>query len=202
MEYVNLLPDNLRARELWRSRVLKWGFVALVLALLVIGYSLVIGGNVASVRQELVPLERQVAKKEELNQQFARLEEELQRAVEKKATLKEVVDQRDWACAFADIAEAAKDNAWLERTTFAKVKIRHGTSGEGTDDGEGVEEQEIVQFRFTAQGYADSNFELANFMAKLERSRLFDDVELNYSELKEFDKRERHIQFEIEGTLL
>lgn len=201
MEYVDLLPDSSRARQLWRTRVFKWGFVALALILLVIGYSFVVGSQVAAVKQELVSLEREVADKEELNQELERLEQELERTVEKQGTLNEVVDQRAWAHAFADIAEAAKDSAWLERTQFTKVKIRQKSDkSDGSDEQE--EEQEIVQIKLTARGYADSNFDLANFMAKLEKSRYFDDVELNFSELTKVDKRDRLIQFEIDGTLL
>ena len=203
MEYVDLLPDSSRARDLWRTRVLKWGFVALGFVLLVIGYSFVAGRQVAAIKQELVPLEKEVADKEALNQELKRLEQELERTVEKQGTLKEVVDQRAWAHAFADIAEAAMDNAWLERTQFTKVKIRQKSHNSGeADEDKQEEEQEIVKVKLTARGYADSNFDLANFMAKLEKSRYFDDVELNFSELTKVDKRERIIKFEIEGTLL
>jgi len=203
MEYVDLLPDSSRARQLWRTRLLKWGFVASALILLVIGYSFVVGSQVAAVRQELVPLEREVADKEELNQELERLEQELERTVEKQGTLREVVDQRAWAHAFAGIAEAAKGNAWLERTQFTKVKIRQKSDkSDGSDEDEQEEVEEIVQIKLTARGYADSNFDLANFMARLQKSRYFADVELNYSELTRVDKTDRLIQFEIEGTLL
>jgi len=203
MEYVNLLPDSLRVRGLWRTRLLKWGLVALGFVLLVIAYSLVAARYVAAVRRELVPLEKQVGEKEELNQQLAQLEEELLRAVEKQGTLKEVVDQREWPYAFADVAEAAKHSAWLERTQFTKIKIRQRSDlGDGSDKDKQEEEHEIVQVKFTARGYTDSNFDLANFMAKLEKSERFEDVELNYSELTEIDRTESLIQFEIEGTLL
>ena len=203
MEYVDLLPDSVRVKELWRARAVKWGLVALCFILLVIGYSFVVGRYVSAVRYELVPLERQVAEKDDLNQELARLEEELQRTVEKQATLKEVVDERDWAYAFADIAEAAKGNAWLEKTQFTKIKIRRKSeTGAGSDEDKQREEQEIVQIKLTARGYADSNFDLANFMARLQKSRSFEDVELNYSELTEIEQREHVIKFEIDGTLL
>ena len=203
MEYVDLLPDSLRAKELWRARAVRWGLVALGFVLLVIGYSLVVRAHVSAVKHELVPLERQVAEKERLNQDLARLAEDLQRTIEKQDTLKEVVDERDWAYAFADIAEAARGNAWLEQTQFTKVKIRQKSEkSDGSDEGEQGEEQEIIQIKLTARGYADSNFDLANFMARLQKSRRFDDVELNYSELTEVDRKERIIKFEIDGTLL
>lgn len=203
MEYVDLLPDSTRERQLWRTRVLKWGFVAFGFVLLVIGYSFVAGRQVAAIKQELVPLEKEVADKEALNQELKRLEQELERTVEKQGTLKEVVDQRAWAHAFADIAEAAQDNAWLERTQFTKVKIQQKSGkSDGSDEDEQEEVQEIVKVKFTARGYADSNFDLANFMAKLEKTERFDDVELNFSELTKVDQRDRLILFEIEGTLL
>jgi Tfp pilus assembly protein PilN len=203
MEYVDLLPDSTRERQLWRTRVLKWGFVAFGFVLLVIGYSFVVGRQVAAVKQELVPLEREVADREELKQDLERLEQDLQRTVEKQGTLKEVVDQRDWAHAFADIAEAALDNAWLERTQFTKVKIRQKSAkSDEADEDEQEEEQDIVKVKLTARGYADSNFDLANFMAKLEKTERFDDVELNFSELTKVDRGDRLILFEIEGTLL
>jgi Tfp pilus assembly protein PilN len=203
MEYVDLLPDSTREKQLWRARLVKWGFVAFGFVLLVIGYSFVAGMQVAAIRQELLPLEREVADKDELNQELDRLEQELERTVEKQGTLKEVVDQRAWAHAFADIASAAKGNAWLEQTRFTKVKIRmKSDSSDGSDDDEQEEVEEIVKIRLTARGYADTNFDLANFMARLQNSRYFEDVELNYSQLTKVDKRERLIQFEIEGTFL
>lgn len=203
VEYVNLLPDSFRARQLWRARASKWTLLAVGAVLLLLGYSLLLGRNVTAVKRELVPLEKQVAEKEELTQKLAELEKELQRAVEKQDTLNKVLDQRDWACVFADIAVAARDNAWLERIRLTKVKLRRKRDNPaGSDRGEQEEEEEVIQVKFSANGYAHSNFDLANFMTKLEKSRHFDDVELNYSELTEANRIEDLIEFEIDGALL
>jgi len=204
MDSVNLLPDRYRASELWRGRASRWALLGLGFVLLVMGYSLIIGRHAAAVKRELASLEKQVAEKEDLSLKLAQLETELQRAVEKQGTLNEVLDQRGWAQVFADIAEAARGNAWLERTRFTKVKVRQ-TPNDGDSSDEDARKEEalvIIEVEFTAQGHADSNFDLANFMARLESSPHFDDVELNYSELTEADRKEPAIRFEIKGKLL
>jgi len=203
MDAINLLPDSYRRRELWRSRASLWALVGASFVLLVVGYSFIVGRHVAAVRRELVPLEKQVAEKQELTEKLAQLEEDVQRALEKQATLDELLDRSLWAQVLADIADAARDNAWLERMRFTKVKVRQERSPEDATQASGTQEpEESIEVLFTAHGYANSNFDLANFMARLERSPRFGEVELNYSELRETDRKESLIQFEIKGELL
>jgi Tfp pilus assembly protein PilN len=203
MDAVNLLPDTYRTRDLWRSRAFRWAALGVSFVLLVVGYSFIIGRHVGAVKRELAPLEKQVAEKQELTQRLADLEEEVQRALEKQTALDELLDQSAWAQVLADIADAACDNAWLERMRFTKVKTRQERSPEdGAHTDAAQETEETIEVLFTAHGYANSNFDLANFMARLERSPRFGEVELNYSELTEADGKESLIQFEIKGELL
>ena len=200
MEYVNLLPDTFIVKEVHHERAVRWIFVGLCAVLLMFGYSFTVRRQVATVRGELALLEKQVAEKEELARKLALLEEEFGRGAERQGTVNELTEQPDWVYVLADIAEAAQHNAWLEQLEFTKVKPRRKPQ---QDEGaEGKEVEEIVEIRFSAGGYAPSNFELANFMAKLERSSYFDNVELNYSELVEADGEEPVMRFEIEGKLL
>jgi len=203
MDAVNLLPDSYRASELWRTRALRWTLVGVSFVLLLVGYSSIIGRHVAAVRGELVSLERQAAEKQELTQRLAQLEKKVERAVEKQTALDELLDEGGWAQVLADIADAACTNAWLERMRFTKVKIRQDRgSGDGAQAEATQEPVETIEILFTAHGYANSNFDLANFMARLEKSPRFGEVELDYSELKEADGKESLIQFEIKGELL
>ena len=201
MDYVNLLPDNLIKRVARHARCMRWFFIGVGVVVLILAYSLTIRQNVATARDELAILEGQVAEKQALTEAFMLLQEDLERAAQKRSTANELTEQPDSAHVLADIAEAAQRNAWLEQLTFTKVKVRPNPK-----DGENAgreEEQDIIEISFRAEGHAPSNFELANFMARLERSALFDDVELNYSELRKADPRAPSVmRFEIEGKLL
>lgn len=204
MDAVNLLPDRYRARELWRNRAHTWALLGLTFVLLVIGYSFAIGRHVAALKRDLAPLEQQVFEKDEVVHKLAQLEEEMERAVEKQAALDELLDHRGWAQVLADIADAACDNsAWLERMRFTKVKVQEKDKVEqGTQADAKKQSEDRIEVTFTVHGYAESNFDLANFMARVERSPRFDEVELNYSELTEAESEESLIQFEIKGKLL
>lgn len=201
MEYVNLLPDTLIKKAVKHARAVRWLFIGFGVVVLILAYSLTIRQNVATARDELAGLEEQVAEKQALSEKLALLQEDLERAAEKRGTANELTEQPDWAYVLADIADAAQHNAWLEKLTFTKVKVRPKPK-----DGENAgkeEEPEIIETSFNAEGYAPSNFELANFMARLERSAHFDDVELNYSELRKANLGAPSVmRFEIEGKLL
>jgi Tfp pilus assembly protein PilN len=201
MEYVNLLPDTLIKRGAKHARSMRWLLIAVGVLVLILAYSLTIRQDIAAARSELANLEKQVAEKQELSKKLAVLEQDLERAAQKRDTANELLDQPDWAYILADIAEAAQHNAWLEQLTFTKVKVRQkSTDG---DDAAKEEDQESIQTSFSAEGYAPSNFELANFMARLERSSQFDNVELNYSELRKANPATPSVmRFEIEGKLL
>jgi Tfp pilus assembly protein PilN len=201
MEYVNLLPDALIKGGAKQARAIRWLLVGLVVALAIGLYSLAIRRRIATARDELARLEEQVAEKQALSDKLASLEEDLERAAQRHTTANELLDQPDWEHVLADIAGAAQGNAWLEQLKFTKVKVRRAPK-----DGENAgkeEEQEIIETSFRAEGHAPSNFELANFMARLERSSHFDEVELNYSELRKPNPGAPSVmRFEIEGRLL
>lgn len=198
MEYVNLLPDSLIKKAVKHGRVARWLLVGLAAVVLVLGYSFSLRQRVTGVKEDLVLLEKQVAEKQALTEKLTLLEEDIRRAAEKQGTANDLLDQPDWAYVLSDIADAAQNNAWLEKLTFTKVKVRRQST-----DGESAEEEEIVETRFNAEGHVPSNFELANFMARLERSSRFDDVELDYSELRRVNTGEPHVmRFQIEGKLL
>jgi len=201
MEYVNLLPDTLINRGAKHARSMRWLFIGVGVVVLILAYSLTIRQDIAAARNELANLEKQVAEKQQLSEKLALLEQDLERAAQKRGTANELLDQPDWAYILADIAEAAQHNAWLEQLTFTKVKVRQkSTDGDNAAKGE---EQESIQTRFSAEGYAPSNFELANFMTRVNRSSHFDDVELNYSELRNANLGAPSVmRFEIEGRLL
>jgi Tfp pilus assembly protein PilN len=201
MEYVNLLPDNLIKNAVKHARSVRWLLIGFGVVLLILAYSLTIRQNVAAARDELASLEEQVAEKQALTETLMLLQEDLERAAQKRSTANELAEQPDWAYVLADIAGAAQHNAWLEQLTFTKVKVRRDPK-----DGENAgkeQEQDIVETSFRAEGHAPSNFELANFMAKLEQSAHFGDVELNYSQLRKAELGAPSVmRFEIEGKLL
>jgi len=188
MSTVNLLPDESINRHLRHAKGIRWLAVGLGIVLLVVVYSLFIRRNLVTVRQQLEPLERQLAEKQQLIEKIGELESELERAVEKQNTVQELLDEPAWPHIMSELASAASDNAWFDSMRFAKTKVRR-------------DDKELIEVQFSLHGHAPSNFELANFIARLRNSPYFDDVEFEYSQMTELEKGTPVIEFEIQGTL-
>jgi len=188
MSSVNLLPDGSINRNQRRAKGMRWMAVGLAVVVLVIVYSLFIRRNLAAVQQQLDPLEMQLTEKQQLIEKIGELETKLERAVEKQNTVQELLDEPAWPHVLSELASAASGNAWFNSMRFAKTKVRR-------------DEKESVEVQFSVQGHAPSNFELANFIARLRNSPYFGDVEFEYSQMKEMDKGTPVIEFEIQGTL-
>ena len=156
--------------------------------LLVSMYSLFIRRNLSTVRQQLAPLEEQLAEKQQLIARIGELETELERAVEKQTTAQQLLVEPSWPHVLSELASAADDNAWFDSMRFAKTKVKR-------------DQEENVEVQFSVQGHAPSNFELANFIARLRNSPYFDDVEFEYSQMQKIDGGTPVIQFAIQGTL-
>lgn len=204
MEYVNLLPESFMRKRLRSQRALLWTAVAAGVLFLVVGFSLLIDKNLAATKMALKPMEQQVAQKRELTDRIVQLEKELQRNLERQTMVRELREQSGWTHALADIANAAQDSTWLERLRLTEVKVKPGRErGRGSKkDGRAEQDKEATEVRFSARGYSLSNFELANFMARLDSSSHFGRVELKYSELTQSRNGKPVIEFEIEGVLL
>jgi len=188
MSSVNLLPDESINRNLRRVKGMRWMAVGLAAVMLVVVYSLFIRRNLTGVQRQLDPLEMQLVEKQQLIEKIGELETKLERAVEKQNTVQELLDEPAWPHVLSELASAASDNAWFDSMRFAKGKVR----GDG---------EELVEVQFSVQGHAPSNFELANFIARLRNSPYFNDVEFEYSQMKKLDKGTPVIEFEIQGTL-
>ena len=188
MSTVNLLPDESINRHLRHAKGIRWLAGGLGVVLLVVVYSLFIRRNLITVQQQLEPLERQLAEKQQLIEKIGELETELERAVEKQNTVQELLDEPAWPHIMSELASDASDNAWFDSMRFAKTKVRR-------------HDKELIEVQFSLQGHALSNFELASFIARLRNSPYFDDVEFEYSQMKELEKGTPVIEFEIQGTL-
>ncbi len=188
MSTVNLLPDESIDRQQRRIKGIRWLVVGLCVVVLVVVYSLFVRHNLITVQQQLDPLEEQLAEKEQLIERIGELETELERAVEKQNTARELLVEPSWPHVLSELASAADDNAWFDSMRFAKTKVKR--------DG-----KEFVEVQFSVQGHAPSNFELANFIARLRNSPYFDDVEFEYSQMQKIDEGTPVIEFEILGTL-
>jgi len=201
MDSVNLVPDAITVRRRRQIRALGWCGVAVCIVLVLIVHAFSVRRRATRLERQSAPLEEQVATKGELVREVMALEGELQRAVGRQDTVRELLDVPRWTDALADLAEAAEGNTWLETVKLTEVK--RSVNSKPTDDDESAKVQttEIIEIQFSVRGYALSNFDLANFMAALKRSSGFREVGLDYSELAELEGGASAIRFAIEGTL-
>ena len=184
MQYVNLLPSDVRERERNRVRMMAWSVAsAVMLAALMAGYlvlrqkTAIVVTRVAGLRERRSELDTRIARLQDLSGEREKLQC-------RELIIKTLLDRRGLCHLFAELAESTPDLVWLESSRVSQPQAEAPPAP--ADESEDAEPAPVVpaappRRQVVLTGFATTNTELARFMSALHRSSHIQEPVLSFS---------------------
>lgn len=214
---INLIPFDVIMKEKSESRIWMWAVLILLLAAVLVGVYLFEKRQLGKAEEVVADLSVKQLEIEDKIQQLKVLQEKRDRLSKKEGVITALLHKRSLSLLFSELEKSMNNNVWLISFNFKDTvsSIKRSSQDEkndkwvktgsfimrkNTSETEEDSQNEGLRVSTVLQGVAKSNKDLAGFLEKLSKSRLFSEVNLRYSRDGGYEGLNM-VEFEIETYL-